>query len=807
MRDPAQRESGEWKTVEMATNFPFSFLPLFGPPERPLRRKRMQPFNKASHDEARDKPGKQLSLPLGNGRAVEVSVPGLAMHVNGEAMVRLGDTCVLVTAVMSHKPREGMDYFPLMVDFEERFYAAGKFSGSRFIKRETRPTDEAILSGRIIDRTIRPRFPKGMRNEVQIVVTNLSYDGENDPDMLGLIGASVALSISDIPWNGPIAGLRAAEIDDALVLNPTETQRKASRFEFVLSSTSGHVNMLEGGANGVEIPEDEALRVLEGAYAPTQEWITAIAEFAAAHGKEKKAVVLINPAPEAYDAVREFLGEKLETLLFSPDISKHERMHQVNDLKADALNHFAEGDALLPRDVDAVFESEIDRLVHTYALEQGKRSDGRRLNELRNIESEIDTIPRIHGSAVFTRGETRALATVTLGGPGAAQLIDSMEGESKKYFMFHYNFPPYSVGEARPMRGASRRDIGHGILAEKSVRAVMPDLKAFPYAIRVVSEILASNGSSSMASVCGASLALMAAGVPLRNHVAGIAMGVMVEEEPKDPKAAKHAILTDIQGPEDHHGDMDLKIAGSRKGITGMQMDVKIAGVTLPILKEAFEEARRARESILDVMERAIAEPRPEVAVTAPKVQVLQINPERIGDLIGPGGKIIRAITEATGAVIDVEQDGSVFVSAVDPKGFKDAVARVEAITKELEPGEEYEGPVTRIFPFGAMVEVMPGKEALIHVSELREWNVGHAGDAFEEGMIVQVVVKEIDDQGRVNLGLKDASAFIAAHPPKPGRPQGPGGGGGFRGGGGDRRGGRGFGGGGGNRGGGGRRY
>lgn len=721
-----------------------------------------------------------------------MEIPRLAIHANGEALVRMGDTTVLVTAVMSHQPREGFSYFPLMVDYEEKLYAAGRIKGSRFIKREGRASDDAILSARVIDRTIRPRFPKGIRNDIQVVATILSYDDENDPDVLAMIGTSVALSISNIPWNGPIAAVRGAEIDGEVVLNPTQEQRKTAAFEFILSSIEGHVNMVEGHGIGQEFSEESALSAMEKAYDLTQTFIQQIDAFAKEHGEEKRTIVRIDPSEEEHESVREFLGDRLETLLFDPDIPKSERMHKVNDLKEETINHFMEGDVLAKSDTDAIFEDEIDRMVHTYALEKGTRSDGRKLDEVRDLKAIVGYVPRIHGSAVFTRGETTALAAVTLGGPGQGQIIETIEGEWTKRFLLHYNFPAFSVGDVRPMRGPGRRDIGHGNLAERSVEAMMPTTEEFPYMIRVVSEILASNGSSSMATVCAASLALMDAGVPIKKHVAGIAMGVMVDEQPKDPKNPDYVILTDIQGPEDHHGDMDLKIAGTRDGVTGLQMDVKIAGVTLSILKDAFNEAKKARLHILDAMDKSIKEPRKEVAKTAPKVQVLQINPARIGELIGPGGKVIKGITEATGAIVNVEQDGSVYVSAVDPEAFQEAVRQVEAITKEIEPGELYEGPVTRIFPFGAMVELTPGKDGLIHISELSEFNVNHPGDVFEDGMIVPVVVKERDERGRLNLSFQDVKAFIAEHPPKPGR-GGPSGGrdgpgGGYRGRGGPRR-------------------
>lgn len=679
-------------------------------------------------------------------RVISVEIPGFATQANSEALVRLGDTAVLVTVVMNASPREGVDFFPLIVDFEERYYAAGELRSSRFMKRESRPSDEAILAGRLVDRTIRPRFPNGMRNEVQIIATTLSYDQENDPDVLAIIGASVALSLSDIPWNGPIAGVRVADIDGELVMNPVQSQRKRARFEFIVSGTKDRINMLEAGAQ--EIPEDAALNAVGYGHDVASKIAEAVAAFAKTHGKPKTSLVLIEPNAQAREALLAFLGDRLEQALFSPDVPKAEKMDRVNALKRETIQHFAALDTIAPREADSLFEMEIDRLVHEYAIERKTRPDGRAPNELRRLDAQVGYLPRTHGSSIFSRGDTRALATVTLAGPGENLIVEGMEGEWKKHFMLHYNFPPFSVGDVKPLRGPGRREIGHGALAERAVTAVVPPKATFPYTVRVVSEILSSNGSSSMATTCAASLALMDAGVPLTRHVAGIAMGLMMADD------GRFTVLTDIQGPEDHHGDMDLKIAGTSEGITGIQMDVKIEGITKEILEAVFAQAREARLEILSVMEQALAQPRPSVSQFAPKVEAFTINPEKIRDLIGPGGRVINGIIARTGATIDVEDTGEVFVTAIDPHALARAVEEVRAVTRDATVGETYQGTVTRTFPFGVMVEIFSGKEGLVHMTDLSPLGIRRPDDVFRSGMAVSVIVKEIDPQGRVNLTL-----------------------------------------------------
>jgi polyribonucleotide nucleotidyltransferase len=708
----------------------------------------------------------RLEIPVGD-RTLIVEIPGLATQASGEALVRLGDTVVLVTAVMSQAPRQGVDFFPLTVEFEEKYYAAGELRSSRFVKREAKPSDEALIAGRLVDRTIRPRFPKGMRNEVQVVATTLSYDGANDSDVLAIIGASTALMVSDIPWNGPVGGVRVASIEGRLVFFPTEEERERASFEVVVAGTEERVNMLEGGAS--EVAEDAIIDAIEKSHDAITTIVREIRAFAERYGKPKTAIVPLVTSEEARAAVRAFLGNRLEEALFGEREGKLARMDRVNALKRELREHCEATNLIGSLEADMIFEDEIDRLVHTYAIEKNIRVDGRGPTDIRPLSASVGYLPRTHGSAIFTRGETRALATVTLAAPGEELIVESMEGEWKKSFMLHYNFPPFSVGEVRPMRGPGRREIGHGALAERSVKAVIPKRETFPYTIRVVSEILSSNGSSSMATVCASSLALMDAGVPIARHVVGIAMGVMTNEN------GHYRILTDIQGPEDHHGDMDLKIAGTRKGITGIQMDVKIEGLTIPMLKEAFAQARKAHGELLELLEGTIAEPRPSVATYAPKIESFTINPEKIRDLIGPGGKVINGITERTGARIDIEDNGRIFVTAVDPEALRNAVAEVKRITREAAIGEHFEGTVVRIFPFGVMVEIFEGQEGLIHMNDLAPLGVRHPDDAFRVGQKVAVIVKERDAQGRLNLSLAEPEKLVIERrpvsPPSSSRP------------------------------------
>lgn len=692
---------------------------------------------------------KQFNTEIG-GRKLIIETGKLAQQANGSVTVKYGDTSVLVTAVISDHPREGINYLPLMVDYEEKLYAAGKIKGSRFIKREGRPTDEAILSGRIIDRTLRPLFNPKIRNDIQIVVTTLSFDGENDPIFPSLIGASLAISISDIPWNGPVGGLLVGCENKKWTVNPVNNQEKKPDSKLLIAGPEQGINMIEGV--GEQIPEQEIINGLELAQQEIKNLIAFQEKIIKEFKVEKKDLNFPDPDPELTKEIEKFLGNKLETALYQPD--KAQRMDAVNDLKKDLQNLIEEkydADKEKTEQASELFDQKLDQLVHKNILEKNKRPDDRKPDELRKISSEISVLPRVHGSALFTRGTTQALSTVTLAPPGAEQLLDQMELKGSKRYMHHYNFPPYSVGEVKPLRGPGRREIGHGALAEKALLPLIPSREEFPYTIRVVSEILSSNGSSSMASVCGSTLALLDAGVKLKANAAGIAMGLMLDES-----GDKYKILTDIQGPEDHHGDMDLKVAGTRKGITAIQMDIKPKGLSLDILKQGLTQAKQARNQILDEMEKVIKAPKPELSNYAPRVYTISVNPKRIGDIIGPGGKMINKITEETETNIDIEDDGTVFVSSEKPEGAKKALSWIKSLTRELKQGEIFQGKVVKVADFGAFIELVPGQEGLLHISELAPpdkkikdiRNVVHRGDT------ITVKIKNIGQDGKIGLSL-----------------------------------------------------
>ncbi len=679
-------------------------------------------------------------------RELTVELTPLAEQANGRVLVRYGETTVLVTAVMSKTPRAGGDFFPLMVEYEEKFSAAGKILGSRFIRRESRPSEEATLSARLIDRTIRPRFDLRMRNEVQVVATVLSLDDENDPDIPVLLGASLALSLSDIPWSGPVAGVRIGRKEGAWLINPTFAERKTGDLDLVISGTAAKINMLEAGAR--EIPEDLIVQALLVGHQEIKKLIAFQEEIIAGVKPLKSAVILLAPAPELSDA----FGEK-----FSPAVSPAlwEKEKTVRNAKLAALKEewttYAQEKfpASNPAAAALLWDEAVDDIVHRRIIETGERPDGRKPEELRPIEARAGVLPRVHGSGLFIRGETQALSTLTLGAPGDELIIEGMEVRTKKHFMHHYNFPPYSTGEVKPMRGPGRREIGHGALAERALLPLVPPREKFPYTIRIVSEILSSNGSSSMAAVCAASLALFDAGVPMEKALAGVAMGLMLQDD------SRYRILTDIQGPEDHYGDMDCKVAGTRDGITALQMDVKIEGVDIELLKKALAQAQEARLAILGLMEATLAKPRPNLSPYAPRIEVLKIAPEKIGALIGPGGKMINAIVAETGAEIDIEDDGTVFVTAESEGSLEKALQLVKQVTRELKPGDLLEGTVSRLFDFGAMVEVGPKQEGLIHISELAPWHVERVEDVVRVGDKIPVVVRNIDEQKRLNLSLK----------------------------------------------------
>lgn len=691
------------------------------------------------------------------GRELSVQFSDLAEQANGSVIVRYGDTTVLATAVMTNNARAGVDYLPLLVEYEERYYAAGKIFGSRFIRRESRPSEEATLTGRLIDRAIRPRFDQRIRNEVQVVITVLSIDETNDPDVPALMGASLALATSDIPWQGPVAGVRVGKTDAGFTINPTFAEREAGQLDLFVAGTRERINMVEAGAK--ELPEAELVGALGAGFDAIRELIAFQDEIITQHSRPKIAPAVAESDPAVADHVKRALGDRLAAALAAP--SKTTLAVNLDALKADAQAAVTEAMGQgKEAEVEALFEEAVNTAVHANIIERGTRPDGRRADELRQLGAETGILPRTHGSGVFMRGQTHALSILTLGTPRDEQLVEGMEVRGKKRFLHHYNFPPYSVGEVKPMRGPGRREIGHGALAERSLRPLIPSTDEFPYTIRIVSEILSSNGSSSMASVCGSSLALMDGGVPIRKHIAGVAMGLMMAD------AQHYVVLTDIQGPEDHHGDMDFKAAGTEDGITAVQMDVKIEGVTLEILRETLTQAKKARSEILAVMTRCIGSPRPELSPYAPRVITLKISPDKIGDVIGPGGKMINAIIAETGASIDIEDDGTVFIGSPSEEALRKTVEWIQNITREVQVGEIYEGKVTRLMDFGAIVEILPGQDGLVHISELAPWRVERVDDIVRVGDTIPVKVKELGPNGKISLSLKAARHPNADAPP-----------------------------------------
>jgi len=685
------------------------------------------------------------------GKKLTLEVSDIAKQANAAVLGTYGDTSVLVTATMSKEDR-AIDYLPLVIDYEERFYAAGKIIGSRFIRREGRPSEEAVLSGRLIDRSLRPLFDQRLRRDIQIIVTVLSYDEENDPDFIALITASTALSISDIPWNGPIAGVKLARFSDGrIVINSTNSLLKGEDrlgFEAFISGTTERINMIELAGN--EAKEEELIE----AFDLSQKEIEKLIEF------QKKITKEIGQPKIKYDydndndlknKVQEYLKDKLEAAIYSPE--KVDRQSKIGLLKQELKDYLIEegiGGSVLAK-VDFLFEEEVNKLVHKNIIELEKRPDGRALDEVRQLYGEVGLFKRLHGSALFVRGSTQALAVVTLAAPGAEQLIETMEISSKRRFMLHYNFPPYCVGEISRLGSPGRREIGHGALTEKALRPLIPTQEEFPYTIRVVSEILSSNGSSSMASVCASSMVLMDAGVPLKKAVAGIAMGLMID------KSHKYKILTDIQGPEDHHGDMDCKVAGTTGGITAIQMDVKIEGLDLRVLKEVLSQAKKARLEILEFMKTVIDKPREKVSSYAPVVLSINIKPEQIGEVIGPGGRIINGIIAASGALsIDIEQSGRVFVAAADELKARAAVQQIKALTRDFQIGEIVFGKVIKILDFGAIVDLGGGKDGMIHVSELKDGFVEKVEDVLNLGDLVKVKIIKVEN-GKIGLSLKAA--------------------------------------------------
>ncbi|MFA5356825.1 MAG: polyribonucleotide nucleotidyltransferase [Candidatus Omnitrophota bacterium] len=668
----------------------------------------------------------------------------MAKQANGSVVVQYGGTVVLVTACMSKEVREGQGFFPLTVEYQEKTYAAGKIPGG-FFKREGRPSESEILTARLIDRPIRPLFPDGFLNDVQVIAIVLSSDGENDPDILAVIGASTALSISDIPFNGPLACCRVGRVDNQFILNPTYEQLEKSDLDIVAVANNKGIVMLE--AKSKEISEQDVMEALKFCSGDLKAIIEIQGEFAKKYGKPKATVECKKIDPALQSKVEELSGGKLKEVY---KLSKKEEREEEVGLLSKDLESKLTPDGYLAEDIKAALVEVEKKQVRNKILNENTRIDGRGFKDIREITCDVPVLPRTHGSSLFTRGQTQSLAVTTLGTGEDEQLIEALEGERNKTFMLHYTFPPFSVGETKPLRGPGRREIGHGALAEKSLLAVMPSKDAFPYTIRVVSEILESNGSSSMATVCAATLSLMDAGVPIKDAVGGVALGLVKEGD-------KSVILTDITGLEDHFGDMDFKVAGTKSGITAIQLDLKIDGISLELLNKCLLQSKEAREFILGKMKEALASPRKELSAQAPRIEVIKVNPEKIGSLIGPGGKTIKKIIAATGASIDIQDDGSVLIASNESSKSKAAIDMIKAITDDVEVGRVYTGKVKRIMPFGAFCEIAPGKEGLVHVSELSATFIKNVEDVVKVGDEVKVKVVGIDELGRINLSKKQA--------------------------------------------------
>jgi len=691
---------------------------------------------------------KHFQLQVGN-KKIDLLFSDWAEQANGSVLAKMGNTSVLVATVMGKEDREGIDFFPLLVNYEEKYYAAGKIYGSRYLRRESRPSETAILTSRLIDRTIRPLFPPLMRRDVQVVATCLSIDEENDPDVLSIIATSLALGTSDIPWNGPVSAIRVGwSKEKGFIINPTYEEREALSLEIIVSGPDKEINMLDG--EGKEVPEE----IIKKAFALGEREIGSINQqqekIIQEIGKKKENVVLHQIDPSLKKEGELFLKGKLEKAIYEK--GKQEREEKLAALKEE-LDEYLEGKGFseeVLESKDLLFKEMVNQVVHKNIIEKEKRPDGRKLDEVRPLNMKIDLFPRLHGSALFERGATHILSVVTLGSPTDVLTMQGMEVSGEKRFMHHYNFPGYSSGEVAPVHGPGRREIGHGALGEKALRPLIPPKEQFPYTIRVVSEVLSSNGSTSQGSICASSLALMAAGVPIKRHVAGIAMGLMSAE------TGKYKILTDIQGPEDHHGDMDFKVAGTRKGVTAIQMDVKIKGVTSQLLAEALDKARKARLFILDNMEKVIAAPRRELSPYAPRIYTLQIKPDKIGELIGPGGKVIQQITKDTGVDISIQEDGKVFVTAPDKESADKALQQIRGVTRSFYPGEIVEGKVAQIRDFGAIVDLGHHREGLLHISELAPYHVNKVEDIVHRGEILRLRVKRVEDNGKISLSLKD---------------------------------------------------
>jgi len=682
------------------------------------------------------------------GRKLVVETGKMAQLTNGHALVRYGDTVVMVNVTASKKPREGIDFFPLSVDYEEKLYSVGKIPGS-FQKREGKPSDKAILVSRVIDRPIRPLFPKDLRNDVAVVATVLSVDQDNSPEVAAMIGSSIAISISDIPFNGPTGSVAVGYVDGQIVINPTEAEREKSHLTLTVAGTKDKVCMIEAGAD--EIPEDVMVEAISKAHEEIKKIVAFIEEIQKEIGKPKFEYEKFEINKDIMHDIEEYLGERLKETIITT--AKQERESGMDAIKDELFEHFEEKypDSKLAIS-DALYYLQ-KKTVRKMILEEHVRPDGRGLDQIRPLSAEVDLLPRVHGSALFSRGQTQVMSIVTLGQGKDEQILDGIDTEETKRYLHHYNFPPYSVGEARAPRSPGRREIGHGALAERALVPVIPSQDEFPYTIRVVSEILSSNGSTSQGSICGSTLALMAAGVPIKEPVAGISCGLITDENDR----SKYLLITDIQGIEDFFGDMDFKVAGTKNGITAIQVDIKIDGLTIDIIRETFERLKNARNYILnEVMLKAIDKPRAEVSQYAPKTISFTIDPEKIRDVIGTGGKVINKIIEQTGVQIDIEDDGKVCIYAVNRDAAYEAQKIINGIVKEPEVGEIYNGKVTKIMAFGAFVEILPGKEGLVHISKLDHKRVEKVEDVVKEGDEILVKVTEITDQGKINLSRKD---------------------------------------------------
>jgi polyribonucleotide nucleotidyltransferase len=697
------------------------------------------------------------------GRPLTIAIGKLAQQANGSCTIQYGDTLVLCTATLG-EAKEDAGYFPLSVEYEERMYASGKIKGSRFIKREGRPTDEAILSGRLIDRAVRPLFPSDLRNEVTVVTTVFSHDQENDADIPALIGASCALAMSNIPWNGPIAAVRVGLKDGTYILLPTYQETEEGELDLVVAGTKDKTLMVEAGAKRVS--EELMLGAMKFAHENLAPLIELINQVVKAAGVAKLSLKVVRSEEEQarLAAAATFLKTQKGILFAEPLRTKADRKAAIARLKA-ALEANLVAQGVSAKDgmkgLGSVIDTFVDEEVTNMILNEKRRADGRALDEVRTLSSEVALIPRTHGSGLFLRGQTQVLSTVTLGSPGMEQTLDTMEYATTKRYFHHYNFPSYSVGETRPSRGPGRREIGHGALAERAILPVLPTKELFPYTVRVVSEVLGSNGSSSMGATCGSTLALMDAGVPLLEPVAGIAMGMASDE-----KTGKYQVITDLQDIEDGEGGMDFKIAGTKTGITAIQMDTKTSGIPWHVVEETVHQSRAARMRVLDSMLATIAAPRAELSKYAPRIVSFKISTDRIRDVIGPGGKVINEIIATHKVQIDIEDDGTVMVTSVNPESLEAAVAWIKQLTREVQAGEKFSGPVTRILDFGAFVEILPKVEGLVHISEMAPYRVGKVTDIVEVGKIVNVLVKEIDSMGRLNLSMKLAEGNV--YPPAP---------------------------------------